>query len=146
MKLGERGESLIKSFEKLALKSYKDSGGKWTIGWGHTGLYVGSNLVCTAEQAETWFLADTGHTVAAVNAEVTTAINQNEFDALIAFGYNVGDAAERRSTLIRLLNLGDHAGAALEFPKWNLVNGKVVDGLTHRRAAEQTLFRLPVQA
>lgn len=147
--LGAAGEQLIKSFEKMALKSYKDEGGKWTIGWGHTGLFVGSNQTCTPEQAEQWFLEDTAHTVKEVNESVVTAktvVTQNQFDALVAFGYNIGDTAERYSTLIKKLVAGDVTGAATEFPKWTKVKGVTSLGLVRRRAAEQALFQTPSPA
>lgn len=140
MKLGEKGEALIKSYEKLRLVAYQDLGGVWTIGWGHTGPGIGEGTTCTPEQAQVWFWSDTSHAVNATNRVVDIALSQNQFDALVSFTYNVGAGAEEHSTLIRLVNAKDLAGAADEFPKWNKVNGKVSSGLSARRAAERTLF------
>lgn len=140
MKLGAKGEALIKSYEKLRLTAYQDLGGVWTIGWGHTGPGVGEGTTCTVEQAQVWFWNDTSHAVNATNSHVTTALNQNQFDALVSFTYNVGVGAEERSTLLRLVNTNDMVDAAAEFARWNKVNGKVSEGLTARRAAERDLF------
>lgn len=138
--LGSKGTALIHSFEKLCLVGYADEGGVPTIGWGHTGpdVYVGQ--VCTVAQADAWFAQDTHAAVAAVNASVQVPLSQNQFDALVAFTFNVGVNAEAHSTLCRKMNAGDMAGAALEFAKWNHVNGVVSAGLTRRRQAEHDLF------
>jgi lysozyme len=138
--LGAAGKALIQSFEKLALESYQDQGGVWTIGWGHTGKDVGPGQTCTPQQADAWFAADTAGVCRAINQTVTVPLRQNQFDALVAFTYNVGAGNEAHSTLLRLLNAGDYGGAADQFPVWNKVNGRVSNGLVARRAAEQRLF------
>lgn len=140
MKLGPKGEALIKSYEKLRLVAYQDLGGVWTIGWGHTGPGVEEGATCTAEQAQVWFWSDTSHAVNATNRAVDIALSQNQFDAIVSFTYNVGVGAEEHSTLIRLVNAKNLAGAADEFPKWNKVNGVISDGLIARRKAERALF------
>lgn len=138
--LGSAGENLIKSFETLKLLAYPDSGGIWTCGWGHTGADVVQGTTCTPEQAETWFLADTQAAVHGVDASLTTNVTQNQFDAMASFTFNVGVGAEAHSTLARLVNARDFAGAAAEFPKWDHVNGVPSAGLLRRRQAEQALF------
>ncbi|MCK2118973.1 lysozyme, partial [Pseudomonas juntendi] len=60
-----------------------------------------------------------------------------------SFTYNLGAANLESSTLRRLLNSGDYAGAADQFPRWNKAGGKVLAGLTRRRAAERDLFLEP---
>ncbi|WP_194912348.1 hypothetical protein [Azospirillum sp. INR13] len=42
--------------------------------------------------------------------------------------------------MLRKLNVGDAAGAAVEFAKWTRGAGKVMPGLVKRRAAETALF------
>jgi|ERR1700722_13697547 len=139
--LGPKGRALIRDFEQLRLKAYrKFLNEPWTCGWGHTGRDVTESTTCTPEQADVWFECDIAGPERAVNLMVTVPMNQNEFDALVSFAYNLGVAAESHSTLIKLVNAGDWAGASNEFPKWNHDNGKVVDGLTRRRAAERDLF------
>ena len=145
MQLGQRGASLIKWFEKLALVAYRRFPTEpWTAGWGHTGPDVIEGTTCTPVQADMWFAKDTRQAVAAVNRTLNRVINQNQFDALVAFTYNVGVDAEAHSTLIRLVNTGLLKSAANEFLKWNHVDGKEVEGLTHRRLAERALFTAEV--
>ena len=67
MRLGPKGEALIKSFEQLALIAYQDQGGIWSIGWGHTPASKGQT--CTSEEAQTWFLTDVEAACRAVEAE-----------------------------------------------------------------------------
>ncbi len=71
---------------------------------------------------------------------VKVPLAQHEFDALVAFAYNVGLGAFRKSTLLRLLNKGDKASAAKQFDRWNKAGGKMLAGLTRRRAAERAMF------
>jgi lysozyme len=140
MQLGAAGKALIQSFEQCRLKSYQDGGGIWTLGWGHTGPAVGPESVCTQADADSWFLADVAGACRAVNSTVDVAMTQGQFDALVSFTFNVGAGNEAHSTLIRVLNGGDTAGAADQFLVWNKVNGQVSDGLSRRRAAERALF------
>lgn len=141
--LGAAGTALIKGFEKLRLVGYADEGGVPTAGWGHTGSEVVVGQAYALSQANAWFIGDTSKAVAAVDAEAPASITQNQFDALVSFGFNVGINAEAHSTLMRLVQSGDLADAAAEFGKWNHVNGVVSDGLTARRAAERALFETP---
>lgn len=140
MNLSAVGTALIQSFETLRLTSYQDQRGVWTIGWGHTGPDVGPNQTCSYDEATAWFLADTAGACQAVNHTVLVPMNQNEFDALVSFTFNVGAGSEAHSTMLAKLNAGDMAGAAAEFPKWDHVNGVENAGLKRRRLAEQALF------
>lgn len=137
--LGSAGEDLIKDFEEFRSKAYPDSGGVPTIGWGHTkGVALGDT--CTPEQAEIWFQEDTQAAVHGVDASLTTNVNQNQFDALTSFTFNVGVGAEAHSTLVKFVNARDFTSAAAEFPKWDHVKGVKNAGLLRRRLAEQALF------
>ncbi|MNH36694.1 Lysozyme RrrD [compost metagenome] len=71
---------------------------------------------------------------------ITSPLNQNQWDALVSFTYNLGAANLESSTLRRLLNAGNYASAAEQFPRWNKAGGKVLAGLVRRRAAERDLF------
>lgn len=145
MNLGPKGSLLIKSFEKLRLAAYKPTpNDKWTIGYGHTGPEVVQGLTCTFTQACAWFVQDVAWAVAEVNKTVTVSLTQNQFDALVAFTFNVGGDSEEHSTLLKLLNHGDLNGVSVEWLKWNHQDGKVLDGLTNRRKAELALFQEPV--
>ncbi len=79
-------------------------------------------------------------TEAAVNMLVTVPLNQNQFDALVSFTYNVGEGHLESSTLLKLLNQGDYMGAADQFLRWNKVDGQIILGLVRRRHKEQALF------
>jgi lysozyme len=138
--LGSAGENLIKSFEELKLVAYQDQRGRWTCGWGHTGPDVVEGTTCTPEQAEEWFLSDTQAAVNGVDASIQTNVTQNQFDALVSFTFNVGVGAEGHSTMAKLINARDFAGAAAQFLLWDHIDGVPNAGLLRRREAEQKLF------
>jgi lysozyme len=135
------GLALTKSFEGLRLKAYRDSGGVWTIGYGHTGPEVHAGLVWTQAEADAGLLFDMAEDVACVNRAVTYAIAQNKFDALADFAYNAGRGAFLGSMLLRELNLGNVAGAVAQFGLWVHAGGVVEPGLVRRRKAEAEMFQ-----
>lgn len=67
-------------------------------------------------------------------------MSQGQFDAMVSFAFNCGEAALRSSTLLKKHLVGDYAGAAKEFARWNRGGGKVLPGLVKRRAAEAALY------
>ncbi|CAK9889218.1 lysozyme [Pseudomonas fluorescens] len=139
MRTTQRGLGLIKSFEGLRLQSYQDAVGVWTIGYGTTrGIKAGMSI--TKDQAERMLANDVQRFEAEVERLVKVPLTSNQRDALISFTYNLGAANLESSTLLRLLNRGDYAGAAEQFPRWNKAGGKVLPGLVRRREAERTLF------
>ena len=144
MKTGSRGLALIKDFEKCKLVAYKDGAGVWTIGWGHTDSTIKYGTVWTQIQADNALALDLKTAENCINTAVRFRLNQSQFDALVAFTFNVGISAFANSTMRRLLNEGKPELAAKQFVRWNkiTVNGALEpsDGLTRRRAAEQQLF------
>ena len=146
MKISENGLKLIKKFEGLSLKPYLCSAGVPTIGWGNT-FYENMKKVTlqdepiTEERANSLFnfLVTTNY-VNVVNRLVIVDINQNQFDALVSFVYNLGSGNFEKSTLLKKVNQEDFIGASLEFEKWNRSSGKVLNGLTKRRLSEKELF------
>ena len=64
----------------------------------------------------------------------------HQYDALVSFCYNCGEGNLAKSTLLKKVNAADHVGAAKEFHKWNKGGGKVLAGLTRRRASESLLL------
>jgi lysozyme len=145
---------LVKSFEGYAEKradggcdAYPDpgSGGDpWTIGYGSTGGDIRRGTVWTKQQADERFAHDLGKFGAKVEALLGGALTtQHQFDALVSFAYNVGTGNLTSSTLLKKHRARDFEGAANEFLKWNKAAGKVMAGLTRRRAAERALYRLP---
>ncbi|WP_434632573.1 lysozyme [Chromobacterium sp. CV08] len=143
MKINHAGLALIKHFEGLRLIAYQDLVGVWTIGYGHTGADVRAGLRITDAEAEQLLLGDLARFEAGVANAVKVPLNPNQFAALVSFSYNLGLGSLQQSTLLRLLNRGDYAGAAEQFPRWNRAGGNAVAGLTRRRLEEQKLFRTP---
>jgi lysozyme len=143
MKTSQNGLNLIEQSEGVRLTAYQDSVGVWTIGYGHTGNVV-SGEICTLQQANEWLAQDVSGAEYVVNTVVTAPLNQNQFDALVDFVFNLGSGNFQSSTLLKLLNSGDYAGASAQFPLWNHAGGVVVAGLTTRRLAEQALFNTPI--
>jgi lysozyme len=139
MKYSNVGLQLTAECEGLRLKAYLDGGGVPTIGYGHT-KNVKPTDTCTKEQAEKWLAEDVASAEYDVNKLVRVPLTQNQFDALVDFVFNLGGSNFATSTLLRKLNEKNYTGAAAEFKRWNLDNGKVVPGLTARRLKEETLF------
>ncbi len=139
MQYSKVGLALTERFEGCRLEAYQDSVGVWTIGYGHT-RGVQQGMTCTQEQAEEWLLQDSLQAQDAVNDLVTVLLTQPEFDALVDFTFNLGAGALAESTMLRLLNAGDFAGAASQFELWDHAGGKVVAGLLRRRLAEKQEF------
>lgn len=149
MKISEKGLAMIESFEGCLLKASNKLDGVWTIGYGQTGRYYGKRvrrgMTTTKAEAHAW-LRD--HSIKTYEDAVTQAVkvplNQNQFDALVSFTYNVGVGALKQSTTLRKLNAGDYAGAADALTMWTKCNGKVLAGLVRRRKEERALFLTPV--
>lgn len=147
MRISKLGLELIKQFEGLRLKAYRCSAGVWTIGYGHTrNVYPGMQI--SEDTAFALLLEDIWYVEEGINDLVQVPLNQNQFDALCSFSFNVGldidDDLKAEglgdSTLLRKLNKGDYLGAANEFIKWDKAKGKKIAGLSKRRLAERTLF------
>ena len=137
----DAGLALTKQFEGLSLTSYQDQVGVWTIGYGHTGPTLQGGLTITQDQADQLLLSDVASSVTCVNRAVTSQINQNQFDALVDFVFNLGCASLLSSTLLRLINAGDFASAAPQFLLWDHAKGVVIPGLLRRRQQEMALFQ-----
>jgi lysozyme len=75
-----------------------------------------------------------------VNRQVLVPLNQNQFDALVDFCFNVGAANFTKSSLLRMVNMKSFKTATREFLLWDKVDGRVVPGLTARRTAEMNLW------
>ena len=143
MQYSGNGYKLTMLSEGAVLKSYQDGRGVWTIGYGHT-LGVAASQSCTQQQALDWLHLDIQSAVGAVNALVKAPLNQNQFDALVDFTFNLGSGNLSRSSLLIFVNKGQWLNAYHEFAKWNLCAGKPEAGLTTRREAEATLFATPI--
>lgn len=144
MRASENGINLIKQFEGCRLTAYQDSVGVWTIGYGWTqpvdGKPIAKDMIITQQKANQLLTEGVAQYEKGVTNLVTVQLNQNQYDALVDFAYNLGVNALKGSTLLKKLNAGDYAGAANEFTKWNKAGGKELAGLMRRREAEKSLF------
>ncbi len=139
MTYSKAGIQLTERFEGCRLAAYPDIGGVWTIGYGHThGVIEG--MTCTLEQAQIWLEQDIQAAADAVNRLVLISLKQSEFDALVDFVFNLGAGAFARSTMLKDINAGNLAAAAMQFPLWDHDAGRVLAGLLHRRLAEEVEF------
>lgn len=150
LKLSSAGANLIKHFESCLepkndrYHAYKCPAGVLTIGWGHTnhhGQKFDATTRWTRAQCDEAFLQDMAGFEVAVRRLVKVPLAAHEFDALVSFTYNVGEGNLAKSTLLKKVNASDFEGAAKEFHRWNKANGKVLAGLTRRRASESLLFQ-----
>lgn len=148
MRLSDHALAEISKFEGLRLEAYPDPGSRdghpWTIGYGHTGPEVKRGLRITKEQALDYLRYDIQWAEKAVNDNVKVKLNQNQFDALVSFTFNVGAGAFRRSTLLRKLNAGGYDDVPGELMKWVKNDGKVMKGLVKRRTIEAAHFQRPI--
>ena len=139
LKTSEKGMNLIKRFEGLRKTAYLCPSGIWTIGYGHTrGVRKGD--IITEEQATAFLIEDVQiveSTVNSINATYNYNFNQNEFDALVSFGFNCG-----KTNLLRLVANGTRTVKEISdaLLLYNKSNGKTLQGLVNRRKAEQALF------
>lgn len=149
MKISDTGLELIKKFEGCRLTAYKDSVGVWTIGYGTTtadkaitGAIICQGLQISQITADEWLRK-------AVNQKYGPKIdkynnryewNQNEFDALVSFAYNIGSIDGLTASGSR-----SREEIADKILVYNRAGGKVLSGLTRRRQEERTLFITPVK-
>jgi|688.fasta_scaffold170679_2 lysozyme len=145
--ISEKGLSLIKSYEGLKLEAYLCPAKVWTIGYGST-FYLNNSRVKQGDklnsinEANSLLLHSLKNYEACVIAGIKNAkINQNQFDALVSFTYNVGCAGFIRSTLLKLILINPNNELIKEeFKKWNKAGGKVLNGLIKRRKEEYELY------
>ena len=143
-KIGQAGLALIKQYEGCRLAAYRRAAGVWTIGYGHT-AGVHSGMTITQAQADAYLQQDIAKFEGYVNnpayVPITANLNQNQFDALVSFAFNLGAGNLRK--LCKGRTAAQIAQAMTQYCK---ANGKVLAGLKRRRAAEQALFNKPVSA
>ena len=145
-KIGTKGLEIIKSCEGLELKPYLCPAKVGTIGYGSTFYENGKKVKITdpsiTEQRATELLQ---HSLKSfeqyVDSYCRDDINQNQFDALVSFCYNLGPANLKSSTLLKKANVNPNDPTiAQEFLKWNKAGGRALKGLTKRRQAESDLY------
>lgn len=127
-------------WEGWQLSSYQDGGGVWTICAGTTsGVRPGQ----TATDAQCWTMTERDyrkHEKTVIQA-IKVPLTEGQQTALTSFCYNVGDGACKGSTLFKLVNQGQCRAAVSQFGRWVYDNGRRIQGLANRRAAEAALFQ-----
>jgi GH24 family phage-related lysozyme (muramidase) len=152
MQLSDNGLRLIASFEGFVDHLYDDPAGHCTIGYGHL-VHTGR---CDGRTSESLYAgtvsqgyglmvlrADVLRFEDCVNRLVIRTLNQNRFDALVSFAFNIGCSAFEASTLLRKLNNGEYHRVCDELMLWVHGGGNVLPGLVRRREAECELFNRP---
>mgnify|MGYP002652516296 CR=1 FL=1 len=140
--------ALVKRWEGCRLVAYPDpgtGGDPWTIGWGSTGPGIVKGTRWTQAQADDRLARDVERFMVGVRGALTRDPADNQLGAMTSLAYNIGLSAFRGSTLVRLFNAGDIAGAAKQFDRWNRAGGRVMKGLANRRADERAVFELPAE-
>ena len=136
----EKGIEFIKSYEALVLKAYDDRTGAWTIGYGHTGNVKKGDTLASETEAMALLKKDLKQYAGYVNQRIANkkisfSLNQNQFDALTSFTYNLGPGC-----LDTLVNGRNAKTVASKMLLYNKAGGRVLEGLKRRRKAEQQLF------
>ena len=138
MKISSNGLAIIKKYEGVRLNAYKDAAGVWTIGYGHTkGVKAGMKI--TQAQADAFLKQD----CAAAEKNVSTFDskyhwNQNQFDALVSFAFNIGSINQLTANGTRTIQQ-----ISKKIPAYNKAGGRVLNGLVKRRNEEKALFDKP---
>lgn len=139
--LSSNGLNLIKSFEGCKLTAYKclPSEKYYTIGYGHYGSDVKAGMKITKEQAEELLLQDCKKAIKNVNSFMSKYnFNQNQFDALVSFAFNVGSINQLTASGTRTLEQ-----ISSKITAYDKSGGRVIAGLVKRRAKEKELFNTP---
>jgi len=139
MKASAKCIGVIKSHEGFKKKAYKCPAGVWTIGFGST-VGVTEGMVITEQKAIEMLQK---HLVSVENdlTNLKLAINQNQFDALVSFIYNIGIGAFRKSGILRTIRANANSPVIrTQFSEWVNGGGKILPGLVRRRADESTLY------
>ena len=135
-----KGINLIKSFESFSARPYKCPGGYFTIGYGHL-IRPGEYFTeITHQEGEEILKRDLRISERQVMRNIRIELNQNEFDSLVSFTFNLGGAALQRSTLRQKINKLEYDNIEYEFMRWVYARGIKLLGLERRRKAEADLF------
>jgi lysozyme len=139
MKTSEEGVALIRHFEGCKLEAYLCPANVWTIGYGHT-LKVKEGDVIDQEAAEALLIEDLEEFEGYVREATEIELTQNQFDALVAWTYNLGPGNLKESTLLNRVNYGPISDVPMQIKRWTKAGGKELPGLVKRRAAEAALW------
>lgn len=135
----DAGLALIREFEGFSATPYQDSGGVYTIGYGHVRGVSPQTHAIDEDAAEELLRDDLRIAESEVSRLIKVQLNDNQYAALVSLVFNVGSAPLLK-TLGTKLNAGEYFEAADQFLLWNHCAGKVLDGLIRRRQEEKDLF------
>lgn len=116
---------------------YRDVAGVLTVCDGHTGKDIIPGKRYTDAECDALLDKDLNRVKAQVDPLIKVSIPESERAAFYSFAYNVGTGAFARSTLLKKLNAGDHAGACNELKRWTYAGGRQWKGLVTRREIER---------
>ena len=138
--------NLVKEYEGLRLVAYQDTSLIWTIGYGTTaaaglGIIPRKGMTITQDQAEYYLRLGLEKFALLIRPMIKVRVTDNEFGACLSLAYNIGSRGFSKSSVLRFLNLDNRSIAATKFALWNKDEGRVLAGLTRRRAAEAALFK-----
>ena len=139
MNISKEGLSLIKKFEGCELEAYLCTAGVWTIGYGHTKDVKEGDKI-NKDEADYLLQEEMIEYESYINDFVEVPLEQNQFDALCSWVYNLGPTNLKNSTMLRVLNEEKYADVPQEIKRWNKAGGEVLDGLIKRREAEAKMF------
>ena len=132
MTYSEKLVEAVKGFEGCRLTAYRDSGGTWTIGYGHASG-VKSGMKISSSKAEEYLRKDLNNAAAQVKA-LGVCKTQAALDALTDFVYNLGIKSLQSSTLLQLIKAGaDKEAVQAQFRRWIFCRGRILQGLVKRR-------------
>lgn len=144
MEFSPNGIDFLKKLEQFKMYPYRDSAGRWTIGYGTLigqapdGTFTIPKI--SEPDAAKLLLEHANYMVSFLTKLVAVPLTQDQFDALVVFVYNIGPTEFSHSTMLKLLNQKDYVGASKQFSRWIYSGGQIVDGLINRRKMEETLF------
>jgi lysozyme len=145
--LNDETLDMLARWEGFRANAYPDPGSRdgtpWTIGYGQTrinGRAVRRGDTITEPEARQGLRMELDRVSGVVQRLVKVPLSDNQHGALVGFTYNIGDDAFAKSTLLKKLNAGDYAAVPAQLARWNKNDGKVMPGLTNRRAAEAGLW------
>ena len=139
MNISQEGLSLIKKFEGCELEAYRCAANVLTIGYGSTkDVKEGDSI--TQEEADALLLHEMDEYEGYVKDSVTVDLDQNQFDALVSWVFNLGPSNLKASTMLKVLNNKEFEEVPSQIKRWNKAGGKVLQGLIRRREAEVLLF------
>ncbi|ECO8647260.1 lysozyme [Salmonella enterica subsp. enterica serovar Carrau] len=116
---------------------YRDVAGVLTICDGHTGKDIIPGRRYNDAECDALLNKDLAQVAARIDPLIKVSIPNSERAALYSFAYNVGTGAFAKSTLLKKLNAGDHAGACNELKRWTYAGGRQWKGLMTRREIER---------